>query len=79
MAEDIAPGSAIYHIGLIRRGGRPMSERFVEQHAEGQTPAYSMTHEQLSRELSYRAALSIAARLGKSGVLSASELKHTEQ
>ena len=56
-----------------------MSERFVEQHAEGQTPAYSMTHEQLSRELSYRAALSIAARLGKSGVLSASELKHTEQ
>ena len=56
-----------------------MSERFVEQHAEGQTPAYSMTHEQLSRELSYRAALSIAERLGKSGVLSASELKHTEQ
>lgn len=56
-----------------------MSERFVEQHAEGQTPAYSMTHEQLSRELSYRAALSIAARLGKSGVLSASELKHTVQ
>lgn len=56
-----------------------MSEHFAEQHTERQAPVYSMTHDQLSRELSYRAALSIAERLGKSEVLSASELKHTEQ
>ena len=56
-----------------------MSEHFVEQRTEGQTSVYSMTRDQLSRELSYRAALSIAERLGKSGVLSASELKHTVQ